>query len=394
MTTPAAPAAAPAATGSKGGQAPPPARPFRAGTFRTLVQDGYQQSVAISAVTQTLQQYSPTPNAYIRGLWIQAVCTTATNAATVAFAGDGPWIAYQQIVFADANQKPIVGPLNGYQLMVVNKFGAYLQLGDPRASAVFSAVTGVGAGVGGSFTFILYVPLEIVSRDALGALQNKSASSAFQLLLTVNTTANIYSTAPTNPGTLVTTILEDGWVQPKGADATGNPLAQAPPQLGTTQYWTLGTYNALNGAQQVQLTQGLGYPIRNFIALNYDVGNSTRATGDTDFPTVTQFIFRGTTFWNVTKLIWKDQMSRTFDYFATTGDAANGLENGVYVLPFDTDFSNTPGAELRTGYLPTQQGDQYQLVATFNGNSTLQWLANYVAPVAGPQNLASIQARG
>ncbi len=387
MTTPSGAATAAPAKG----QAAPPMRPFRAGTFRTLVQDGYQISQAIAATTTTLPQYSPTPNAYLRGLWIQAVCTTSGNAATVAFNGDGPWIAFQQIVFADANQKPIVGPLSGYQLMIVNKFGGYFNNGDPRANSVYVATTGAG-GSGGSFTLVLYVPLEIAQRDALGALQNKSASSAFQLLLTVNTTANIYSTAPTNPGTLVTTVLEDGWVQPKGTDSTGNPLAQAPPQLGTTQYWTVGTYNALNGAQQVQLTQGLGYPIRNLVALNYDVGNSTRATGDTDFPTAPAFIFRGTTFFNVTKTMWKQQMSALYGFNSATADAAWGLENGVYVLPFCQDFDLSPGSELRTGYLPTQQGDQFQLVATFNGNSNLQWLANYAAPIAGPSNLASIQA--
>ena len=64
----------------------------------------------------------------------------------------------------------------------------------------------------------------------------------------------------------------------------------------------------------------------------------------------------------------------------------------MYILPFHNDFTRGVGDELRTGYLPTQQGDQFQLVATFNGNSNLQWLANYVAPIAGPSNLASIQA--
>jgi hypothetical protein len=316
---------------------------------------------------------------------------TATNAATVVFAGDGPWIALQSIVFADANQKPILGPVSGYQLMVINKFGGYFNNGDPRANAVYSATAGSGA-TGGSFTFVLYVPLEIVQRDALGALQNKSASSAFQLLLTANTTAATFTTAPTNAGTMTVTILEDGWLQPKASDSVGNPLAQAPPQLGTTQYWTYGSYNALNGSQQVQLTQGLGYPVRNFVAINYDVTNVTRATGDTDFPTATTFIFRGTTFFNVTKTLWKHQMSALYGFNSSTADASWGLENGVYVLPFCQDFDLSPGSELRNGYLPTQQGDQYQLVATFNGNSNLQWLANYVAPIAGPSNTASIQA--
>jgi hypothetical protein len=181
-------------------------------------------------------------------------------------------------------------------------------------------------------------------------------------------------------------------VQPKGSDLTGTPLAGSPPQLGTTQYWTRGSYNALNGSQQVQLTQGLGYPVRSWIAVNYDVSNSSRATGDTDFPTTTQFIYKGTSMWNVSKTLWKNDMSRQYGLYATTADTANGLENGVYVLGFNNDFGLQDGAELRNGYLPTQQGDQFQVIATWNGNSQLFWVANYIAPAAGPSNLASIRA--
>jgi hypothetical protein len=386
------PAAAPAVSGSNAQQAPPPAAPFRAGTIRTLVQDGYQVSQLLGAATVQLLQYSPTPNAYLRGLWIQAVCTTSGNSATVTFAGDGPFNVFQSITFQDANQKPIVGPFDGYTLMLVNKFGGYQYNDDPRASATYVATTG-GGGTGGSFTFVLYVPLEVDNRDTLGSLQNKSASSAFQLLLTVNTNASVYGTVPTSPGTLVTTVLEDGWLQPKSVDTSGTPLSQAPPQLGTTQYWTRGSYTALNGSVQVQLTQGLGYPIRQFLAVNYDTATGlSRATGDTNFPTSSQFIFRGTSFYNVTKTMWQDQMSRQYGFTATAKDSANGLENGVYALPFHNDFGLQDGDEMRNGYLVTQQGDQFQYVGTYTGSNTLFWVANYVAPAAGANNVASIRA--
>ncbi|HXO23077.1 MAG TPA: hypothetical protein VN870_00755 [Streptosporangiaceae bacterium] len=385
-------ATAPAgASGAQAQQAAPPAAPFRAGTFRTLSSDGYNVSQVLGTTSEPLTPYSPSPNAYIRGIWIQAVMTASGNSATVAFQPDAPPIAYSSITFQDANEKPIIGPFDGYTLMCVNKFGAYQRLSDPRANAVWSVTTGSG-GSGGSFTMVLYVPLEIVSRDALGTLQNKSSSSSFQLNLTVNTLANVYSTAPTSAPTLVTTCYEDGWVQPKSTDLSGTPLTGAPPHLGTTQYWTRGSYNSLNGAQQIQLTQGLGYPIRNFMAVNYDVSAGTRSAGDTDWPTTTQFLFKGTSMWNISKTLWKQQMSQTFGLSSTTADAANGLENGVYILPFDMDFDLGPGAELRNGYLGTQQGDQFQDVASWNGNSTMYWVANYVAPAAGPTNLASIRA--
>jgi hypothetical protein len=379
------------ASGSPAGQTPVPAAPFRAGTFRTLSSDGYNVTQALGTTATQLTPYSPSPNAYLRGVWITAVCTTTNSGTTPALAADAPWNVYQSVTFQDANEKPIIGPFDGYTLMCVNKFGGYLKLGDPRANAVYSVTTGSGSGAG-SFTFVLYVPLEIVSRDALGSLQNKSSSSSFQLLLTVNTTTNVYSTAPSGAQSLLTTCYEDGWVQPKSTDNSGVPLSGAPMQLGTTQYWTRGTYNALNGSQQVQLNQGLGYPIRNFMAINYDVSANTRATGDTDWPTTTQYLFKGTSMWNVSKTLWQAQMSSSFGLSSTSTDAANGRENGVYILPFDEDFGLGVGAELRNGYLPTQQGDQFQLIGTFNGNSTLYWVANYVAPAAGPSNLASIRA--
>src|SRR5690242_11447473 len=127
------PAAVQAAGGSNAQQAPPPSAPFRAGTIRTLVQDGYQISQTLGASAVQLLQYAPTPNAYLRGLWIQAVLTTSGNAATVTFAGDGPWNVYQSITFQDANQKPVVGPFDGYTLMLVNKYGGYQYNDDPRA---------------------------------------------------------------------------------------------------------------------------------------------------------------------------------------------------------------------------------------------------------------------
>jgi hypothetical protein len=383
------------ATGSQPAQAAPPAAPFRAGTFRTLSSDGYTVTQALGATAVQLSPYTPSPNAFIRGIWIQAV-GTANNSGTntVVLSGDGPWDVYQSVTFQDANEKPIIGPFDGYTLFVINKFGGYGNR-DPRSSPIYSYTTGAGT-TAGSFTFVLYVPLEVVSRDTLGALQNKSSSSSFQLLLTVNTLANVYATSgssqPSAGTSLVTTCFEDGWVQPKPTDLSGTPLTQAPPQLGTTQYWTRGSYNALNGAQQVQLNQGLGYPIRNYLAVNYDTGNSTRATGDTDFPTTTQFIFKGTSMWNVSKTLWKQQMGQKFGLTSATADTAGGLENGVYLLWFDDDFDLGAGAELRNGYLPTQQGDQFQLVASFNGNSQLYWVANYVAPAAGPTALASIRA--
>lgn len=373
MTTTAAPA------GKAGAQAPALAR-FRSGTQRTLSSDGYVNTTTPGAAAQDLPVYNPSSNNYLRGVWIVSTCLTSANAATVAFQADMPLGAYSQVTFQDANEKPIVGPFDSYTLAMVSKFGGYQNLGDPRASAVYSVTSGSGS-TGGSFTQVLYVPIEVNLRDGFGALQNQSSASTFQLKLTLAASTAIYSTAPTTLAGVKTQIYEDGWWKGNqaGVDAT-------PPQAGSTQYWTRQTYNGINGAQQFQVSAGLGYPIRMYMLINYDVGNSTRATGDTDFPDPFQLIFKGTSEWNVSKTLWKDQMSRWYFYNATTADAALGLENGVYVLPYHLSFDLAPGAELADAYKKTNQGDLNQFVASWNGNSKLFVVANYVAfaPGAAP----------
>jgi hypothetical protein len=359
-------------------QAPVALAPFRAGTQPTLVSDGYSNSTALTTSTTVLPNYTPSPNNYLRGLYIQSVCTAVnTSSDTVAFNGDGPFIAYSTIVLADANQKPIVGPISGYELMIVNKFGGYQHLSDPRASAVYSVTTGSGTS-GGSWTFVLYVPVEVNLRS-FGALQNQSSDSTLSLQLTLNTESAVYSVSPATSATVVTTIYESGWWV---GDVAGT--SATPPASGTTQYWTLGSYSSLNGSVQAQLQQGLGYPIRNMTFLNYDVSNSTRATGNTDFPTTTQLLYRGTSYFNISKTLWQDMMSRAYGLTSATADTANGLENGVYVIPwFMQDVQAKPGNELALGYLNTNQGDSHQFIATFNGNSNLYFLCNYVAVVGG-----------
>jgi hypothetical protein len=374
MSTPTAPPQA-----KPGAQAPALAR-FRSGTQRTLSSDGYVNSTVPGAAAQDLPVYNPSSNNYLRGLWIQTKCTTAANAATVVFGGDMPLGAYSTIVFQDANEKPIVGPFDSYTLAMVSKFGGYQNLGDPRASAQFVATAGSG-GSGGSFQEVLYIPIEINLRDGFGALQNQSSASTFQLKLTLAASTAIYTTPPTTLAAVQTTIYEDGWWKGNTAGASATP-----PQAGSTQYWTRGTYNGINGSQQFQVSQGLGYPVRMYMLLNYDVGTGARAAGDTDFPDPFQLIFKGTSEWNVSKLMWKDQMSRWYFYNNATADTALGLENGVYVLPYHLTFDLAPGAELADGYKRTNQGDLNQFVAAWNGNSKLFVVANYVAfaPGAAP----------
>lgn len=381
MTTPAAPAASAAPTKNAQAQPAPALLPFRGGTQPTLTSDGYTATVTLGTQAQQLANYNPSPNNLLRALWLDVTCAASGNSAAVAFNGDMPLGIFSSLVFQDANEKPIVGPFDSYTLAMINKYGGYDNMGDPRASATYSATTGAGA-TGGSFHFVLRVPVEAVIRNGVGSLQNQSSNSTFQLQLTVTTEAAVYSTAPTAAPAVTVKIFEAGYW--KGANAQ---YSSTPKAAGSTQYWTRGSYNALNGSQQTQLTQGLGYPIRNVVEINYATGG---ARSGANFPDPVQYIFKGSSFWNVSQAVWKDQMSRWFDLQSATLDAANGLDTGVFVLPFDMDFINQPGAEAGLNYLATDQGDLFQQIGTYAASSTLYHVVNYIAAVGGVQ---ALQAR-
>jgi len=372
MTTPQAP--------PKGGSAPVQLAPFRSGTQRTLSSDGYTTTCQPGTSTTDLADYTPSPNNQLSGLWINVTATASGNTATTTFAGDGPLNFFSAVTFQDANEKPILGPFDSYTLAVINKFGGYQANGDPRASSQYVAVASSATNAG-SITINWYVPIQAIQRDGLGALQNQSSASTFTLKLTVNTSAAIWSTAPTTVPTATIKVYEDGWWKSNKAGA-----ATTPPKAGTTQYWTRGSYNALSGSEQFQVTQGLGYPIRMYILIDYNTSSSpnTRATGDSDFPDPYQIIFKGTSFWNVSKGLWKDQMSRWYGLTSTSADVSGGLENGVFILPFNQSFTKGIGDEMPYSYLATNQGDLNQHIGSWSNTDKLYIVANYMAFVGAP----------
>src|SRR5687767_5697092 len=190
----------PASSGGKNGKAPVLVRPFVAGT-RRVDKSTYDESKVLNASTQDLRTYECDPNGFLRGAYLLVTCVTAANAAAVTFAANGPFNVLDTVTFNDTNNKPLLGPMTGWDLMIAVKYGGYAFQDDPKLSPVFSATTGAGA-TGGSFTFVLLIPVEIVAREGLGSLPNKSSSSTFDVSIRLSSSAVPYGVAPTNAGTV------------------------------------------------------------------------------------------------------------------------------------------------------------------------------------------------
>lgn len=360
--------------GNQTQQAAPVARiPFPRAATEHIEPFVDQNTAALSAATQAFGPFDVPAYGFMRS--IRLLVTTQTNGSggSAAVAEDGPFSFFQEVVLQDVNGAPIFGPVSGYDLYLANKYGGYDFSSDPRQSPSFSAVNATT----GAFAFSLNIPVEIVARDALGALANQNASSTYKLRFTANASTAIYATPPasTLPVMKVRAYLE-AWTQPTASDLRSVPQETQPMAHGTTQYWSKYTATALNGSQTVRLSR-VGNYLRNVIFVCRRSA-STRANGETDFPDPSQTYWDTRLLNNYTKVVWNDVMKQRTGYTAAK-EAAGGLDNGVFVWDLTHDFDAKMGRELRDGYLPTVQSTRLEIQGTFGNTDNLDIITNDVA---------------
>lgn len=354
---------------------------FRGQTQPTNRRPGVVLSGALQsgAVTPLADTYVP-PVTLIRAIKLEITATTASNAATVAFAADAPLNVLSSVSFGDAAGNNYVGGLqNGsFDLALASKwfFGK-----DVTESVTYSTTPGSGA-TGGSFAMVLSIPIEINHRTGVGSLRATTTQSPLKLSMSLNMGTAIYSTEPTTLPTVNVVVNFQGyWNQ------TGNPDTYAVPAgIGTVSYVNaVGVPNQLNGSQDFNLPNlGLGSVWRGFILQNRATSGGARS--DADFPAVTTLRYRGIELRTSSQLGWKDDM---YDYYRGSVSAP---ETGVYAHLFTDDFrgNGEAGGELGFGYLSTGTGDDFNVQGTWAGQSSLEEIVNYLA-VAGP--LSSIQGQ-
>jgi hypothetical protein len=389
-----APTATAPAPAKAGAQAQPvPSWPFPTGVLRSENPD-YDQTKTLAATAVQMPNYTLEPTGWLRGLEFQVDLVVTGNVTNVvAFAADGPFSAINKITFKDTGNREVFGPLGGYDFMTIDKYGAYYNVGDPRADLSFTTTVGA-VGAGGSASFILYLPLELVQRDALGTVENKSDNTAWKAEIWVEGTGTaLYSTAPSTTPTIRIRITEDSYTEPAAASGGGRPFADTPPRVGTLQYWVQEASAGISGTGSYNLDNGIGYPIRNLIYKLIRQGGTSRANGDSDWPDPVTLTYGKVQLFQRYKNLWISKISRSFGDqtpAATTAsgvttfnaDVAGGRENGVFPVWFTDDFGVQPGSELRNGYLVTKTGTVLKWKGTLIGGNTdvVNVLSNYVIP--------------
>lgn len=386
-------ATAPASTaGKQPAQKAPPSRPFRVGV-QTTDEIDYDNNQLLDASTHDLPVLSIPAAGFLQDLYILvSTATAAVGAATLN--EDFPFNVLDTVSFEDVNNAPIVGPITGWDLYVINKYGGYTFMDDPRQSPVYNC-----PATGLTIQFCLRIPVELVKRDGLGALPNKSGSAQFKLRLRVAATSVIYSVAPaTSQATIRVRVEQADWWEPDPTDLKGRPQSQNPPAVQTTQYWSKVDYTVAVGSMRQKFDR-VGYLIRNLVVVLRDTGVTTarRSNGEGAFPD--PFLLRVEANTQITrlKLLWQQRMANN-GYFgaagATVGDSYTGAaplapakDNGVYAEPYCLDFAHKPGWETRRGYLATSSQARVEAQGTISAVGTSPYtfsiITNDVAPANG-----------
>jgi hypothetical protein len=399
------PVAAPPAP-AKGKQAPVKPRSFLVGTQEVIEGQDYDQTVAVYG--GSFANWALTATGWLKGIWLDVLITIATNiVATVVAAENYPFNILGNIQLNDVNNEAIFGPFDSYTAALVSKYGGYFNAEDPMTAATYYqvALTSSNAAAG-SAHFSLWIPLEIVRRDPIGPVASVNNTAALTLVMSVNTSAALFTTAPTNAPSVRIRGTQLFYWEPKKADKAGRPISQSPPAAGTTQYWTQGNLPLSGGTNNIQVGTALGYPWRSYLFMLIRSAG-TRANGQLDWPDPLIGIkFEANMLYSQYQRVqWTQRMARDYGYRNTNQNQTTpadvrpaavaavgtqptfvepGLENGVFVINWNSDFAfGKPGSETRRTYLVTSPGSNWIFNGSLLNAGTLYSIVNYVAPAGG-----------
>jgi hypothetical protein len=357
--------------------------PFIRASGEHIEPTGIDVSRAMTGSVQDLGVFDIPAYGFLRSLTFVVTATGGSGAGVVA-SEDAPFNALVNVAITEPNGAQISAFNSGYDLYLAQKWGGYGYVAgnDARSAPVYSAV----AAAGGNFSFLLRLPIEISSRDTLGALPNQNAAASFKLRMQLAASTAVYTTPPgTTLPTVRVRVTQYAWDQPNPSDG-GSANQTAPPAVNTTQFWSTQVYNVNAGAQTIRLSR-VGNYLRNLI-FEYRRTGTTRSTGQSDFPDPLTVLIDARPVAIVERNNFAQLMMERSGFGASLGatvpayDAPGGLDNGVFVWDYTHEFDGSLGTENRDLWQPTLGSTRLELQGSFANAGTLTVLTNDVA-IAG-----------
>lgn len=306
-------------------------------------------------------------------LYFTASATFASGAAVVA--GDGPFNLINGITVTDATGQPIMQPISGYNLYLVNKylsFGSMENTNMPRAyhsPQMGPEYAYSGSGTAGAATFRLDVDFEQDYNTGYGCIPNLDSNASLQLKIDYGVYTNAFTGTTPSAATLSVRVEQHYWA-PVGASVGGVAAMTQPVGFGDyveTRYETQ-TLSA-STENTVQLTNRGGL-VKGIIAISRAAGVRTALTASSN---VGLLLDNNPIDEGITLESQYDSIRRAYGYMGTdlttaytplTAGTLPGLDRGVMVWPFGTLSGG------RDSWLVTRVGSLLQVKLTPGASAT------------------------
>jgi hypothetical protein len=365
----------------------PPQVPFTVAAHLNSRQ-AFQINAALGAapVTPAGTPVPLTAVGFVVGVRMEVSCTC--SGGTPAFLADGPFNVFQTVQVKNAGGQNLIYSINGYALMVINKFGGQgagivaptKESADPRANRQYSAVAATG------FHFFLDLPFDIDRSSGLGAIPALASNKAYQIEIVLSPILGVWSA--TTPPTVANVTIDASviyWDEPVSITQGGVTQGTAPWGIDlasdqvTTSMW-LSEFPAISAGTQTPKLVNVGAIIRNIIFI---LRNASGARDDTVWPAIFEQYIDTFLRLRLKKTEWQDAMCRWYNLQAASFDVANGLEQGVYVLPYHVMAGGDAGSpeNSRAQLLWTEDTTtlQHKFADFQAGATTLQILVEQIS---------------
>ena len=338
--------------------------PFLRGSGKGKYKFYSKSGLTLTTATQDLGPIDVKAYDYMRSVLV-TLTNTATGGGLGTVQADGPFNCFTNVSVLQPNGQTMYQVSGGHQAAMISKWGAYRAFSDPRSDPNY-------ASTGSASTFAFRIPFELDLRDGLGALPNKDAAAPFQLLLTLNTLANVYGSGQgTSP-----TFTVEAWLEAYDQPPTilnGSPVQTTPPNMNTLQRWTEQNIT-LNSGQFDARIRKLGNYIRMFIP---ELLLSSGAREDTDWPDPLQIVLDEDTKDNISLADFKRRLWEVWSYGGAApnaapqgrADVAGGEDVGVWPIQYFCDGQNF-GLENANLYLPTIESEDYLLRGSWGSTAS------------------------
>lgn len=317
-------------------------------------------------------------------LYFTASVTSASAGAVVT--GDGPWNLINGVTITDATGQPIMQPISGMNLRLVNKYlswGSMENTNIPRAYAdpmlgpeyAFASTATVGTAV-----FRLDLDFEEDFNTGYGCIPNLDSNASLQLKIDVGPYTNAFTGTTVSAATVSVRVEQHYWA-PVGSNIGGVANATTPIGFGDyveTRYETQTVTPSAENTVQVTNRGGL---IKGIIAVSRAAGVRTAYTAGTN---VGLLLDNNPVDEGITLESQYDLLRRTYGYIGTdlttsyaplTAGTLPGLDRGVMVWPFGALSGG------RDSWLSTRVGSLLQLKLTPGASASSLELVTQLAQV-------------